>query len=200
MSILASSKRLLSDNWPVPEVPKPELEPLFNDEHFELVNGQLVEKSMGFHEQWVDSVLYKFFILFLHQNDIGRAVLEAKFALPNTGNRRIPDLAYISYSTWPRNKPFPKKAYANMAPDLAVEVISPSDGGRDIVDKMLEYFRAGCKAVWVVWPNAEQIHVYSSPKSVKIYGVTDTLEGDPVVPGFRLPLIELFPPEESETP
>ena len=64
------------------------------------------------------------------------------------------------------------------------------------MEKVADYFRAGCKAVWVVWPNAEQIHVYSSPKSVKIYGVGDTLEGDPVVPGFRLPLIELFPPEE----
>ena len=200
MSILASTKRLMSDNWPLPEVPEPEPEPLFDDEHFELVNGQLVEKAMGFHEQWVDSKLHAFFILFLHVNDIGRAVMEAKFALPNTGNRRIPDLAYISYETWPKSKPFPRTAYAKMAPDLAVEVISPSDGGRDIVDKVLEYFRAGCKAVWVVWPNAEQIHAYSSPKSVKIYGITDILEGDPVVPGFRLPLIELFPPEESETP
>ena len=196
MSILASTKRLLSDNWPVPEVLEPETEPLFDDEHFELVEGQLVEKSMGFQEQLVDSKLYAILAVFLHSHDIGRAVMEGKFALPNSNNRRIPDLAYISYATWPKAKPFPKKAYASMAPDLAVEVISPSDGGRDIVDKMLEYFRAGCKAVWVVWPNAEQIHVYSSPKSVKIYGITDILEGDPVVPGFRLPLIELFPPEE----
>ena len=200
MSILASTKRLMSDNWPVPEVPDAEPEPLFDDEHFELVDGQLLEKPMGFGEQWLDSKLHAFFILFLHGNDIGRAVVEGKFALPNTGNRRIPDLAFISYETWPKSKSFPKAAYASMAPDLAVEVISPSDGGRAIIKKMQEYFRAGCKAVWLVWPDAEQIHVYDSPKSVKIYGITDTLEGDPVVPGFRLPLIELFPPEEAAAP
>jgi len=197
MNILASTKRLLSDNWPMPAVQESVPEPLFDDEHFELVDGYLVEKAMGCEEQWIDSQMAMFLGLYIREYDLGRCVVEGKFALPNSKNRRIPDLAFISYSTWPKAKKIPSVAFMSIAPDLVVEVISPSDGGRDIIKKMQEYFRAGCKAVWVVWPDAEQIHVYASPKSVTIYGITDILEGDPVVPGFRLPLIELFPPEEA---
>lgn len=200
MSILASTKRLMSDNWPVPEVPEPEPEPLFDDEHFELVDGQLVEKVMGAEEQSIDSDLLSWLSPYVREHGLGRAVMECKFALPKVGNNRIPDLAYVSYDEWPKSKGRPKGPFWPIAPDLAVEIISPTDVGRDSMDKVKEYFTAGCKAVWVVWPNLEQIHVYSSPKSVKIYGITDTLEGDPVVPGFRLPLIELFPPEEPEAP
>ncbi len=200
MSILASTKRLLSENWPVPEVAEQEPEPLFDDEHYELVDGRLMEKAMGAEEQFIDSDFYRVLANYVLAHGLGWTVMECKFALPHVGNNRIPDLAYLSYSTWPKANRRPKGPLVAVAPDLAVEVISPSDGGRDIIKKMQEYFRAGCKAVWVVWPDAEQIHVYDSPKSVKIYGAGDILEGDPVVPGFRLPLIELFPPVDSETP
>ena len=200
MNILASTKRLLSDHWPVPEVPEPEPEPLFDDEHFELVDGLLLEKTMGAEEQLIDSDLLVWLSQYVREQGLGWTVMECKFALPKVGNNRIPDLAFVSYATWPKAKRRPKGAKWAVAPDLAVEVISPSDVGKDLIAKIGEYFRAGCKAVWVVWPDAEQIHVYDSPKSVKIYGATDTLEGDPVVPGFRLPLIELFPPEEAPAP
>jgi len=200
MSILASTKRLMSDNWPVPEVPEPEPEPLFDDEHFELVDGQLVEKTMGIEEQIIDALLTRWLTQFVLDHDLGWTVVEGKFALPNTGNNRIPDLAFVSYSTWPKAKRRPKGALWAVAPDLAIEVISPTDVGKDLIAKIGEYFRAGSKAVWTVWPDAEQVHIYNSRTSVKIYAVGDILEGDPVVPGFRLPLIELFPPEESETP
>ena len=193
MSILASTKRLMSDHWPVPEVPEPEPEPLFDDERFELVDGVLLEKAMGIEEQLFDSDLHLLLGAFVRDRDLGRTVVEGKFALPKVGNNRIPDLAFVSYASWPKSKGRPKGPFWSLAPDLVVEVISPTDVGNDVMEKMKEYFTAGCKAVWIVWPSLEQIHVYSSPKSVKIYSQTDILEGDPVVTGFRLPLIELFP-------
>ena len=67
------------------------------------------------------------------------------------------------------------------------------------MDKMVEYFTAGCKAVWIVWPNLEQVHVYDSPTSVRIFAQGDVLEGDPVVPGFRLAIAVLFPPDDEPT-
>ena len=198
MSILASTKRLLSENWPVAEVPEPEPEPLFDDEHFELVDGRLVEKMMGIEEQVIDSQLLAWLAPFVRDRGLGWTVAEGKFALPKVGNNRIPDLAYVSYATWPKSKRRPKGALWALAPDLAVEVISPTDVGNDVMDKMKEYFAAGCKAVWIIWPSLEQVHVYSSPKSIRIFSQTDTLEGDPVIPGFRLPLIELFPIYDDE--
>ncbi len=199
VSTLASTKWLLSANWP-PErpVPQPEEEPLFDDEHFELIDGHLVEKPMGIEEQTIDSDLHLWLGTFVRDHGLGRTVVEGKFALPNVGNNRIPDLAFVSYATWPKAKRRPKGPLWRVAPDLAVEVIRPTDGGADVMTKMKEYFTAGCKSVWIVWPGLEQIHVYTSPAAVRIFGGSDTLIGDPVVPGFRLELEELFPADEPE--
>ena len=201
MSILASTKRLMSANWPLEvEIPEPVEEPLFDDEHFELVAGELVEKPMGIEEQVIDTQLMSWLAPFVRDQRLGWTVTEGKFALPKVGNNRIPDLAFVSYATWPKTKRRPRGALWAVAPDLAVEVISPTDVGRASMDKMVEYFTAGCRAVWIVWPNLEQVHVYASPTSVRIFAQGDVLEGDPVVPGFRLAIAVLFPPEDEPTP
>ena len=200
MSILASTKRLMSENWPREVEPTQVVEePLFDDEHFELVSGELVKKAMGIEEQVIDSDLHLWLGAFVRDHGLGRTVTEGKFALPKVGNNRIPDLAFVSYSTWPKSKGRPKGAFWAVAPDLAIEVISPTDVGRASMDKMVEYFTAGCKAVWIVWPNLEQVHVYDSPTSVRIFAQGDVLEGDPVVPGFRLAIAVLFPPDDEPT-
>jgi Uma2 family endonuclease len=64
----------------------------------------------------------------------------------------------------------------------------------DVFDKVREYFAAGVQQVWHVLSNVEQVHVYTSPTAVRILTRADELTGDPVVPGFRLPPADLFPP------
>jgi len=157
------------------------------------VNGEIREKPMGVKEQWIGSQLQAWLAPYLRGKGLGQSLTEAKFALPNAGNNRIPDLAYISYRTWPESEAIPDAPQWEIAPDLAVEVVSPSDSTRDVIDKVAEYFAAGCKAVWIVWPNVQQVYCYSSATSVRIFGRTDTLDGDPVIPGFRLELDKLFP-------
>jgi Uma2 family endonuclease len=76
---------------------------------------------------------------------------------------------------------------------LAVEVVSPYDLAHAVVAKVQEYFRAGVKVVWQVWPNVEQVHAYSSPTAVRILTRGDELTGAPVIPGFRMALADLFP-------
>jgi len=85
-----------------------------------------------------------------------------------------------------------------VAPNLVVEVISPTDKGDDVVEKVAEYFRAGVECVWVVFVSQEQIYVYESPTQVRILARADTLYGEPTVPHFRLPLTALF--DEVEEP
>jgi Uma2 family endonuclease len=69
------------------------------------------------------------------------------------------------------------------------------------MDKLEEYFAAGVRLVWVVYPDQSKLYAYDSPTSVKILQATDDLIGDPVLPGFRFPLSKLFPtPKDGPSP
>ena len=124
-------------------------------------------------------------------------ILFRLFALPK--RERRPDLAYVSYDRWPRDRPFPSAAVWDVIPDLAVEVISSTNTAKQIMDKLAAYFRVGVRLAWVIYPDHEQVYVYDSPTSVRILKVGNELDGGAVLPGFRLPLTELFVPE-AETP
>lgn len=79
-------------------------------------------------------------------------------------------------------------------PDLAIEVIGPSDRDREIQARLSDYFRYGVRQVWIVRPLDGSISIYESPRRVTILGPEDELDGGPILPGFRLPLSTLFPP------
>jgi Uma2 family endonuclease len=81
----------------------------------------------------------------------------------------------------------------DVVPDLAVEVISPSDLVYDLIQKIAEYFEAGVRLVWVVYPPQRLVYVYESLTRARILTVADELEGGAVLPGFRLPVANLFP-------
>ena len=112
--------------------------------------------------------------------------------------KRRPDVAFVSYDRWPRQRRIPRAEAWDVVPNLVVEVISPSDRGNDIVDKVAEYFRAGVACVWVIFPSQEQGYVYTSPTQVRILTRPDELHGEPVLPHFRLSLVSLFD-EVAET-
>jgi Uma2 family endonuclease len=84
-----------------------------------------------------------------------------------------------------------------VAPDLVVEVISPNDKAFDVIEKLREYFAGGVRQVWQVYSNTEQVMIFDSPRSARILSRGDELIGDPVVPGFRVKLADLFPLTES---
>lgn len=127
---------------------------------------------------------------------IGRVVAEGLFELPTVGRQRRPDVAFVSYETWPRGRRIPQTEAWPVAPDLAVEVISPSNKEPDIFGKPDDYFAAGSRQVWMVLPRRERVYIYSSPTQVRILTRADELTGEPLLPGFRLPLSQLF---EEET-
>ena len=77
-------------------------------------------------------------------------------------------------------------------PDLAVEVLSPSDHAEDILAKVAEYFRAGVRLVWVVSPVMGLVLVFDGPDRVRMVAPAGTLDGGEVLPEFRLPLDDLF--------
>ena len=79
-----------------------------------------------------------------------------------------------------------------MAPDLAVEVLSAGNTAREMARKRQEYFAAGVQVVWQVDPNARTVEVFTAPDQSTVLHEAQTLEGGTVLPGFTLPLQELF--------
>lgn len=164
---------------------------------FEVVNGVRVEKPMSVVEQLLATLLIGRLEPYCRENRLGRAVVETMFRIPGSGNDRKPDVAFVSSARWPATRGRPTGNAWPIAPDLAIEVVSPTDKGFDVLDKLHEYFAGGVAQVWLVWSNAEQVYCYASPTAVRVLTRADELTGDPVVPGFRMPLADLFPAAEA---
>lgn len=164
------------------------------DRLYEVVDGQIVELApMGAYEVWIATILVARLETFVRQQQLGRAVQEMLFDLTAaTGRKRRPDVAFVSFDRWPRQRRLPRSEAWEVVPNLAVEVVSQTNSVEDIVDKVAEYFRAGVERVWVILPSQEQVYAYESPTSVRILTRTDELRGEPILPQFRLPLAELF--------
>ena len=108
---------------------------------------------------------------------------------------RAPDAAFVANGRIPHTGV--PAGYWPFAPDLAVEVVSPSDRLADVHVKIAEYFAAGTRLVWLVEPETRMVHVYRSQQQVEVLGTEDDLEGGDVLPGFRSPVQRLFPPDRT---
>jgi Uma2 family endonuclease len=166
---------------------------------YKVVDDQVVELApRGAYEVWSATVLVARLATFATQHQLGRAVQEMLFDLTMvTGRKRRPDVACVSYDRWPRQRRIPRADAWEVVPNLAVEVVSRSDSVDSVVDKVAEYFHAGVERVWIVLPSQAQVYIYDSPTSVRILTQTDELAGDPILPHFRLPLVELFEDTEA---
>jgi Uma2 family endonuclease len=166
---------------------------------YEVVDDRVVELApMGAYEVRLATLLAARIETFAQQHQLGRAVQERLFDLTvATGRKRRPDVAFVSFDRWPLRRCIPRTEAWDVVPNLAVEVVSRIDSFDNIVDKVAEYFHAGVERVLVVLPSQEQVYIYDSPTSVRILTRTDELSGDPILPHFRLPLVELFEDGEA---
>ncbi len=103
---------------------------------------------------------------------------------------RTPDVAFIDKSSIPEGD-FPD-GYGEGPPDLAVEVISPSDTYTKVADKVDEWLEAGCSMVWVLNPRRRTVEVYRPPDNLVVLTAGDVLDGKDVVEGFQCRVAELF--------
>jgi len=173
-----------------------------DDCFYEVVDGRIVElPPMGVYERAIASIL----AFALHQtvmpHKLGRIVVETMFWLNRSGKlKRRPDLAFVSAKRWPLNRKLPRGEAWDVVPDLAVEVVSESNSANEIALKLVDYFRAGSEQVWVIYPAIRQVYLYANPTSVRILAGPGEIDGGELIPGFRLPLSELFEDEpEGET-
>jgi Uma2 family endonuclease len=158
---------------------------------FELVDGVLVEKPMGWRESFLTMFLVGELAGYLRSHDLG--VLTGPDGPVRLALRlvRMPDIAFFVWDHFP-NRELSPEAIPSLAPDLAIEVLSKSNTIREIQRKIREYFEAGTRLVWIVDPQARTVEVYTRQDRSKLLTESQTLDGGDVLPGFTLSLSDLF--------
>lgn len=164
-----------------------------DDTLYEVVDDKIVEKIVGAYEVDLATLLIELLAPFVRVHRLGRVFSEMIFRIDQVRNlQRRPDVAFVSHARWPMRRRAPKVAVWDMVPDLAVEVVSPTNSASQVQEKIHEYFRAGVSRVWVVYPGQQEVYVYTSPTQIQVLQLGQDLDGGDLVPGFRLPLAALF--------
>ena len=123
----------------------------------------------------------------------GATAVEMLFRIDPAANlQRRPDLAFVSYERWPRGKRVPDGRGVGRRPRSRDRGGEPDQPGRGPACQGRRIFPSGGAQVWVIYPSAAQVHVHESTTHIRVLGRGDELDGGPLLPGFRLPLAELF--------
>jgi Uma2 family endonuclease len=164
------------------------------DTLYEVVNGEIVElPPMGVLETLIASLICQHLQWYMAEARRGWVVQEMLFDFTRVLNKkRRPDLAFVSYDRWPEDKPVGSDDAWDVVPNLAVEVVSPTNTAGEVMDKLEDYFQAGIDRVWVVYPLQRIIYVYSSPSDVSVVDEHGDLTEPDLLPGFRLSMRTLF--------
>jgi Uma2 family endonuclease len=158
----------------------------------ELIDGTLVEKTVGWHESRVGSLLSRFLDTFAEEHDLGFTFGADGMIRVEPGQVRMPDVSFVLWSHFPDRVLPVGEQILDLVPDLAIEVLSPSNTKAEMERKRREYFLGGCKLVWEIDPIKKTARVYTAPDESKLIRESGKLTGGEVLPGFELSLAELF--------
>jgi Uma2 family endonuclease len=157
----------------------------------ELVDGVLVEKAGGFTHGILSVCLGAAVGGFVRARNLGLVTGFAGTMQLHPGLVRIPDLAFVGWGRVPGRR-CPVEPAPVLVPNLAVEVLSLSNTAGEMALKRQDYFTAGVELVWEVDPELRTVSVYTSPTGPTVLGVGQVLTGGTVLPGFTLPVADLF--------
>jgi Uma2 family endonuclease len=160
----------------------------------ELVRGMVVrEPRPGYEHGWVLTELLRRIHEHVRKNELGEVFTDVGTILNvDPPTVRGPDIAFVSSSRMSRHEiPI---GFSRVPPDLCVEVVSPSNTAAGIREKVLDYFGAGVRLIWVVYPRTRTVAVHASPAQFLILQSVERLDGGAVLPGFSTVVAELFPP------
>lgn len=157
----------------------------------ELIDGTLVRKPRGVYESIIACELIRIIGGFLKQHNLGKLAGPDGPVRLTLKNIRLPDVAFYS---WERlKKHYPKRGTSmKVAPDLAIEVLSPDNTPEEMDEKLRDYFKAKVRLVWYIDPRTKTARAFRSLKRFEDIPAAGSLDGGDVLPGFRLKLAELF--------
>jgi len=164
--------------------------PFEEDKRYELDEGELIEMTRPAYKH--NRVLQKLLIelvLYLRQNPIGEALISENLYALSPSTRRSPDVAVILGD---HQAELRDAKVIHVIPDIAAEVLSPSETPASIHRKMSQSFKAGVKEVWLIQPEDHTVEIWTGPKLPE-QGLTGTDSiTSALLPGFTLALPELF--------
>lgn len=160
------------------------------DREYEIIDGHPEEKLMGGARQGGIGIrLIVRLGAYVEENQLG-AVYGPDTTFRIGHNQRLPDVSFVAATRIPpEGEP---AGIWEIAPDLAVEIVSPNDFYEKVIAKVLEYLAAGVRQVWLISPENRLLTVYHSPTQTAIFTATDELTCDDVIPGFRCQLADVF--------
>lgn len=159
----------------------------------EFVRGEPVEKPMGAESDEIAGALLTLLRLHVSQQSLGRVFgSQTGFrCFPHAAKLvRKPDVSFVVTARLPGGK-VPKGDF-NIAPDFAVESVSPNETYEEVEEKLNDYFRAGVPLVWVISPNSRTVQVRRADGTAAVVRDGGTLSGEGVVPGFACAVADLF--------
>jgi Uma2 family endonuclease len=158
---------------------------------FELIDGTLVEKTVGVRESFLAVLIASLLRDFASRGDLGMVLGADGMARLAEGQVRIPDVSFVTWERLP-GRSVPDDAILGLAPDLAVEVLSPGNTPKEMARKLHDYFQAGVRLVWFVSPATRTIEVFTAPDHSLLLDEGQVLDGGAVLPGLAIPVRTLF--------
>jgi len=162
------------------------------DRLFELVDGVLVEKVLGYLEGSLASWLSHLLQTFLDANNLGNLAGSDAMMRLMPGLVRLPDLSFVRWERLPVHGQIPTEPIPDLVPDLAIEVLSKSNRPGEMARKLKDHFLAGVTLVWFVDPRSRTVQVFTAPDQSGTLEEDETLDGGEVLPGLQLPVQCIF--------
>ncbi|UCF21548.1 MAG: Uma2 family endonuclease [Gemmatimonadota bacterium] len=178
-SMTATDKLMTADELAATSIP---------DKQVELVRGRLlVREPPGTRHGAVSANLAFELGAFVRKEDLGQVFAQdTGFKIASDPDTvRGPDVAFVARERLDR---IPDRGYAELAPDLVVEFLSPDDRPGDVLAKIGEYLAAGTRTAWLIDPRRREARVFRADGSVSVIGEDTALDGEDVLPGFSCPL------------
>jgi len=156
----------------------------------ELVNGEIVVSPAGWEHSKITIKISHILATFLDAHPIGELGSSELGIWLAGGNLRSPDVTFIRSEKVPKGEK--QRAFLESIPDLAVEVLSPSDRSKFVQAKIREFLENGVPIVWLVDPAQKTVTEYRSLSEIKLYSGDDVIHADPVLPGFSCAISRFF--------
>lgn len=158
----------------------------------EIIKGELVVSPAGIEHEEIGVRLIIALGTYIRKQKLGIVCgSSAGYWMKDKTSFLSPDVLFITKERLKGEKRAPKKFFDG-APDLVVEILSPSDTVERLHEKIVEYFDNDARLIWVLNPEEQVVLVYHTPQPDKLLRMNDALDGEDIVPGFSMPVSELF--------
>ncbi len=171
----------------------------FQEQPFELINGEV--NLLSPNEIQHNLISFQIALLireFLKTTSLGSVFMETPFALTNSANwvkdSLVPDVMFIAAERLTPYQQTPNWYHGpfRIAPDLAIEIVSPNDRPKVVLEKVIAYLNNGVNVVWVIDPKRRTVGIYTDVEQPVIINADQTLSGGDLLPGFEVPVHKLF--------